>query len=432
MHITKKQLTPTNVQLTISADAAELEPAKQAVLKELSKEVKLAGFRQGHAPAHMVEKVVDQQLLTNKVIDQVVNDLYLGAVQQEKLRPVAQPEVSLTKFVPFTTLEMTATLDVVGDVKLPDYKKFKVVKKSEPVTDKEVETVVDDLLAREAVKKDVKRAAADGDEVTIDFAGVDAKSKEAIDGAKGEDYPLVLGSNTFIPGFEPELLGLKAGEDKTFTVTFPKDYGAKQLQNKKVEFNVTVKAVKQRVLPKLDEAFVAKLGPFKTVAELRNDIRTQVAAEKERQAQQQFESDLLEQLGEKTTVAIPDVMVEQEIDRMDEDEKRNLMYRGQTWEEHLKAEGKTEEEHRAGHRDQALLRIKTGVALGEVAEKEGIRVSQEEFDARIAELKKQYTDAQMLAELDKPENQQDILSRMLTEKTIAVLAQQTLTLSKGR
>lgn len=421
MHITKKQLTPTSVLLTITADAAEMEPAKMAVLTELSKEVKLAGFRKGHAPAGMVEKVVDQQLLQSKVIDRVVNDLYAAGVEQEKLRPVAQPEVSVTKFVPFTTLEMTATVEVVGEVKLPDYKKFSVTKKVEPVTDAEVEAVLDDLLARDATKTEVAHAAADGDEVTIDFAGVDAKTEEAIDGAKGEDYPLVLGSNTFIPGFEPELIGLSAGDEKTFTITFPKDYGAPALQNKKVSFTVTVKTVKERALPKLDAAFAAKIGPFKTVAELRSDVRKQIGVEKENQAQRQVESDVLEQLGQKATVAIPEALITQEIDRMDEEEKRNLMYRGQTWQEHLDAEGKTEEEHREAHRPQATLRVKTGMALGEVAEKEGIHVSPEEFDERIAVLKKQYGDGQMQSELEKPENQRDILSRMLTEKTIATL-----------
>ena len=421
MQITKKQLNPTTVQLTITAGTDELAPAKQAVLTELAKEVKLAGFRKGHAPAAMVEKVVDQQLLQNKVIDHVVNSLYTAGLEQEKLRPVAQPEVSLTKFVPFTTLEMNMAVEVVGEVKLPDYKKFKVEKKVAVVTDAEIEAVVDDLLARSATKNEVNRAAADGDEVTIDFAGVDAKSQEEIEGAKGEDYPLVLGSNTFIPGFEPELLGLKAGDAKTFDVTFPKDYGAAQLQNKKVTFTVTVKLVKERVLPKLDAAFAASVGPFKSVAELRTDIRKQMGTEKEREAQAKLESDVLEQLGQKAQIAMPDSLVEQEIDRMDEEEKRNLMYRGQTWQEHLKAEGKTEEEHRESHREQAALRVKTGIALGEVAEKEGVRVSQEEFDARLSELKKQYTDQQMLTELEKPENQRDILSRMLTEKTIAVL-----------
>ncbi len=421
MQITKKQLNPTTVQLTITAGSDELAPTKQAVLTELAKEVKLAGFRKGHAPAAMVEKVVDQQLLQNKVIDRVVNSLYTAGLEQEKLRPVAQPEVNLTKFVPFTTLEMQATVEVVGEVKLPDYKKFKVKKTVVAVSDEEIEAVLDDLLARSATKNEVKRAAADGDEITIDFTGVDAKSQEEIEGAKGEDYPLVIGSNTFIPGFEPELIGLKAGENKTFTVTFPKDYGAAHLQNKKVSFTIAVKLVQERTLPKLDAAFAASVGPFKSVAELRTDIRKQMNAEKEREAQAKLESDVLELLGQKAQIAMPDSLVEQEIDRMDEEEKRNLMYRGQTWQEHLKAEGKTEEQHRESHREQAALRVKTGIALGEVAEKEGVRVSQEEFNARLSELKKQYADQQMLAELEKPENQRDILSRMLTEKTIAVL-----------
>ncbi len=339
MQITKKQLNPTTVQLTITAGSDELAPTKQAVLTELAKEVKLAGFRKGHAPAAMVEKVVDQQLLQNKVIDRVVNSLYTAGLEQEKLRPVAQPEVNLTKFVPFTTLEMQATVEVVGEVKLPDYKKFKVKKTVVAVSDEEIEAVLDDLLARSATKNEVKRAAADGDEITIDFTGVDAKSQEEIEGAKGEDYPLVIGSNTFIPGFEPELIGLKAGENKTFTVTFPKDYGAAHLQNKKVSFTIAVKLVQERTLPKLDAAFAASVGPFKSVAELRTDIRKQMNAEKEREAQAKLESDVLELLGQKAQIAMPDSLVEQEIDRMDEEEKRNLMYRGQTWQEHLKAEG---------------------------------------------------------------------------------------------
>lgn len=422
MQITTTQLDPTHIQLTITADPAELQASKELVLKDLSKDVKLAGFRKGHAPSSMVEKAVDQQLLQSRVVEQVVNDLYMQAIQQERVRVAAQPEVNVTKFVPFTALELTAKVAAVGAVRLPDYKKFAIKKQVEAVADAEVEQVLDDLLARDATKNEVTRAAKDGDEVTIDFSGVDAKSKEAIDGATGSDYPLVLGSNTFIPGFEPEVVGLKTGDKKTFTVTFPKDYGVEAMQGQKVAFSIEVKAVKERVLPKLDDAFAAKLGPFKKVAELRTDVRKQLVVEKERQAVQAQENAVLEKLGEKTEVAIPDELVEQEIDRMDQEEKRNLMYRGQTWQEHLKAEGKTEEEHREGHREQALLRVKIGIALGEVAEKEKLVVSDAEFAERMATLKKQYaTDAQMQSELEKPENQRDLLSRILTEKTIATL-----------
>ncbi len=421
MQVSKKTLTPTKVELTIVADEAELAFAKQMALSELSKEVKLDGFRKGHAPAAMVEKVVDPQLLQTRVIDAVINDLYLKALEQEQLRPVSQPEVSLQKFVPYTTLELTAGVEIVGDIKLPDYKKFGIVKKLDPVTVVEIETVLADLRSRGAEKHEVTRAATDGDEVTIDFAGVDAKTKEPIDGASGQAYPLVLGSNTFIPGFEPELVGLKAGEEKTFAVTFPKDYGAVPLQNKKVSFTVQVAAVKEQKLAVLDDSFASTVGPFTSLKELKSDIRRQLELEKENQAQRVLENEVLTRLGEKSTVAIPESLIEQEIDRMDEEEKRNLVYRGQTWQEHLDSEGKTEAEHRESHREQATVRVKTGIALGQVAENEQVRVSPEEFQQRLADLKQQYTDEKMQAELNKPENQQDILSRMMTEKAIAVL-----------
>lgn len=421
MQITTKKLSPTKIELTLVADEAELAAAKAETLKELGKDVSLSGFRKGHAPLHLVEKSVDQNLLQSQFLDKLLNMLYGQALVQEQIRAVDQPEVNVTKFVPFTEVEMKATVEAVGEVKLGDYKKMKAEKKLEKTTDKDVEAVVNDLLARDAEKKEVKAAAKDGDEVTIDFTGVDTKTKEAIAGADGKDFPLVLGSNTFIPGFEPELVGLKAGDEKTFDVTFPADYGAPALQNKKVTFTVTAKVVKQVVKPALDDKFAAKVGPFKTVDELKADIRTQLEAEKDTQAQRQMENDLLQAVADKAKAEIPDSLVEAEVERMETEEKRNLMYRGQTWQEHLEAEGKTEEEHHEGLKKDAEQRVKIGLVLGEVAQQEGIDVTDEELHARIAELKKQYNDAQMQAELDKPENHRDIASRILTEKTIAKL-----------
>lgn len=423
MQITTKKLTPTKVELTITADQAQMDHAKARTLHELSKDVSLAGFRKGHAPQHLVEKSVDQTLLQNRFLDAVINDMYSQALIEEQLRAVAQPEVNVTKFVPFTEVEMKATVEVVGEIKLADYKKFRFTKQTEATTDKDVESVLQDLLARDAEKKDVTRASAEGDEVTIDFKGVDAKTKEAIAGAEGNDYPLVIGSNTFIPGFEPELVGLKAGAEKTFDVVFPKDYSAKALQSKKVTFTVTVKAVKELVKPKLDNAFAAKIGPFKTVAELKKDVRRQIEAEKDTQAQRKLESDIMQALADKSKGEVPAALIEDEMDRMEDEEKRNLMYRGQTWQEHLQAEGKTAEEHREGQREQATLRVKTGLVLGEVAQAEKIDVTTDELQKRIADLKQQYADAQTQAELDKPENQRDIASRILTEKTIAKIVE---------
>lgn len=421
MQITSKKLSPTKVELTIVADEALLNKAKQRVLVELAKDVNLSGFRKGHAPKALVEKSVDPNTLQSTFLDEAVNDMYVAAITQEKLRPVEQPEVSVKKYVPFTTVEITIAVQVVGDIKLADYKKIKATKRSAEVTEKDIKAVLDDILARDSEKQEVARAAKNGDEVTIDFVGTDPKTKKPFDGGEATDYPLVLGSSTFIPGFEPELIGLKAGAKKCFDIAFPKEYGSKELAGKTVTFAVVVKVVKEVVPPTLDDAFAAKAGPFKTVAELKADIKKQLVGEKENQVQRELENDVLAELAEKSEAAVPNALIEEEMDRMEEEEKRNLVYRGQTWQEHLDAEKKTAEEHREGQRPQAEARVKTGLVLGEAAEAEGINVSPAELETRVKELKKQYSDKQMQDELNKPDSRREIASRILTEKTIAVL-----------
>jgi len=418
MQVSKEKLSPTSFKLTLVADQKLLDAVKQKVLKHLAEHVKLQGFRQGKAPMELVEKNVDQTVLQREFLEEAVNELYVSAVEQEKLRPVSQPQVNVTKFVPFTTLEVTAEVEAVGDIKLTDYTKIKLTPSTVVVTDKDVDDVVHNLQLRAATKEEVKRAAEDGDEVWIDFAGVDAKTKEAIPGADGKEYPLLLGSKTFIPGFEDELVGVKAGETKEFTITFPKDYGVKTLQSRKVTFTVTVSKVQKVVEPKADDAFAATIGPFKTFKELREDIRKQLQAEKQNEADREFDNQLLEKIAEKSQIDIPAVLVEDEIDRIEAQEKQNTAYRGQTWQEHLDAEGVTEEEHREKNRAGAELRVKAGLILGEVADKEGIEVSPAELEMRLQLLKGQYQDAAMQAELDKPENVRDIASRLLTEKTL--------------
>lgn len=421
MQSTVKNLTPTKVEITLVADAETLSRVHAAIVTDMAKDVQVTGFRKGHAPAAMAEKVLDQQQLQNRFLDGVLSETYGQAIVEHQLRPVGQPEVSITKFVPFSSLEAKLAVEIVGAVKLADYKKFKFSPKAVKVDDKEVEAVIDDLLARDAAKNPVERAAAEGDEVVIDFKGVDAKTKEAIAGADGTGYPLVIGSNTFIPGFEPELVGLKAGAEKTFDITFPKDYGAKALQSKKVTFTVTVNEVREIVAPKLDDAFAAKVGPFKTVAELRGDIRKQLQSEKEFQAARELENEILTELAKKSKAEIPNALIDDETERMLAEEKQNILYRGVTWQEYLEGLGVSEEDHRKEVAEQAELRVKTGVVLGEVAQAEDVEVKEDEFQARLADMKKQYTDAKMQEELAKPENQRDIASRILTEKTILKL-----------
>ncbi|HVW23422.1 MAG TPA: trigger factor [Candidatus Saccharimonadales bacterium] len=421
MHLKRDQLSPTKLKLTITADQAMLDKVKAHVIKDMSANVKVAGFRAGKAPAALVEKQLDPNLLQGEFLEHAVNQAYAGAVESEKLRPISSPQIAISKFVPFTTLEFTAEVEVVGTVKLPNYKAIKLAPEKPSVTAKDVDAVIKDLRVRASERNEVKRPAKAGDEVTIDFKGVDAKTKDPISGADGQKYPLILGSNSFIPGFEDHVIGLKVGDQKDFTITFPKDYGVAALQNRKVTFSVTVHKVEELKEPALDDKFAAKVGPFKTLAELKADIKRQLLTEKTQEARRAFENQLVQKIAEKATVDIPESLVDEEITRMEDEERRNLTYRGQTWQEHLKEEGVTETEHRERQRPTAEQRIKGGLVLSEIAEAEGLVVTPEELEVRLQLLKGQYTDAAMQSELEKPEVRRDVMNAILTEKTLAKL-----------
>jgi trigger factor len=420
MQVKRTHPTDTEAVLNIIATPQELDGIKQHTLGHFRNRVKIAGFREGKAPLELIEKNVDEATLQSEFLEEAINQLYVQAVQSEKIRPVTNPEVKITKFVPYTTLEFEVKVAVIGEIKIPDYKKVKKAKPEVKVAADEVKDVIKNLQTRAAEKKDVDRAAKLGDQVYIDFKGTDAKG-EPVPGADGNDYPLVLGSNSFIPGFEENIVGMKAGEEKSFELTFPKDYHAKELAGAKVTFAVTATKVQEVVEPKLDDAFAASIGPFKTVEELKKDIKKQLEVERETEVNRLFENELIGELADKTQVSIPKAIVDEQIDRIEDQERQNLVYRGQTWEEHLTEEGITAEEHHEQKRPEAERGIRASLLLAEIAEAEGLDVTPEELEIRLQLLKGQYPDQGMQAELDKPENRRDIASRMLTEKTVAKL-----------
>lgn len=426
MQIKLTYTNETSATLNIVADQETLTKIKETILRQLSKNVKVAGFREGKAPLEMVEKNLDPQMLQSEFIDQVLNHYYIQAVTKENLRVVGQPEVNLKKFVPFTTFEFEVNVTVIGEVKLPNYKTITVPAKKATVSADDVKDVIESLRKRAAEKKIVDRAAKDGDEVVIDFKGTDEKGKP-VNGADGKDYPLTLGSDTFIPGFEPNIVGLKAGEEKTFTIPFPKDYGVKALQGKKVTFAVTAKSVSELALPKADDDFAAKVGPFTSLQHLKDDIKQQLTLERQNELDRARENELLQKIAAKTTVAIPDSVIDEQVLRAEEDERQNLTYRGQTWQEHLDGEGVTEEEHRARNRKDAAEQVKIGIMIGAIGDKENVVVTPEEIEVRLQLLKGQYADKAMQAELDKPEARQDIAARLRTEKIIALLTKDAST-----
>lgn len=419
MNVKRTNKSETEIKLEINLDDKQLNSVKAAAVKKLGGKLKVPGFRPGKAPVAVVEKQLDANQLQVEVLQEAIEKYYREAVVKEDLRPLASPEVDVKKFVPFTELSFEASFETMPEVTLGDYSKIKKTAPKITVTDKEVTEVIDNLRTRVATKASADKEAVNGDEVWIDFDGVDEKGK-AVAGASGKDYPLSLGSSTFIPGFEEGLVGVKKGDKKDLKLSFPKDYHAKNLAGTKITFKVTVKDVKEVKLPETNDEFAATVGPFKSLADLKKDIKAQLVEQKEAEASAKVKDEIVEELVKKSKMALPKVLVSDQIASLEQDMKQNLTYRGITLNEYIEQEKfKDEDDWREkALKPQAERRVSVGMVLAEVAEKEKLTVSDTELKERIALYQAQY---QQAGSFNTPEMQREVLSRMLTEKTVDFL-----------
>lgn len=424
MKTTVTHESDTRVKVVVAADHAELAAAEQVALKRLVKTVKVNGFRTGHVPLEIVKKHADPNALAQETLDAALNRAVAEAFLNNNLQVLARPEVEIKKYVPGELLEFTAEADVLPEVKLGDYKKLKAKKAAVNVDKKEIDEVIERIQKGLSEKKEVKRAAKLGDEVVIDFVG--KKDGEAFQGGTGKDYPLVLGSNSFIPGFEDALVGLKAGDTKDVKLAFPKDYHAKDLAGQDVVFEVAVKKVNSVKLPALDDKFAAKAGPFTSMDDLRKDIKAEITAQAERKATDDLKDELVKQLVAKSTVSVPSVLRDDQIRSLEQDLRQNLMYRGRTLEQYFEEKGYADRDAwvKAEANDAADARIKAGLVLAQLSKELKIEATADELAAHINAYKQQYANNPKMAKhFDKPEAQREVANRLITEKTIDKLVE---------
>lgn len=424
MKTTVTHESDTRVKVVVAADHAELAAAEQVALKRLAKTVKVNGFRTGHVPLEIVKKHADLNALAQETLDAALNRAVAEAFLNNDLQVLARPEVEIKKYVPGELLEFTAEADVLPEVKLGDYKKLKAKKAAVNVDKKEIDEVIERIRKGLSEKKEVKRAAKIGDETVIDFVG--KKDGEAFQGGTGKDYPLVLGSNSFIPGFEDALVGLKAGDTKDVKLAFPKDYHAKDLAGRDVVFEVAVKKVNSVKLPALDDKFAAKAGPFTSMDDLRKDIKAEITAQAERKATDDLKDELVKQLVAKSTVSVPSVLRDDQIRSLEQDLRQNLMYRGRTLEQYFEEKGYADRDAwvKAEANDAADARIKAGLALAQLSKELKIEATADELAAHINAYKQQYANNPKMAKhFDKPEAQREVANRLITEKTIDKLVE---------
>ena len=414
-----KKLSDSRVEITVTLDAEDLKPIKDKALEKLAKEIHVEGFRKGKVPVDVAKKFIPENDLNAETVDAAVRATVVEAFAKHEKSPLVLPSVNVTKYVPDEIVEYTATADIVPEIKLGDYKNLGVKRPETKVTKKDVDGVLDDLAMNFAEKKTVKRAAAEGDEVIMDFVG--KKDGEAFKGGSAKDYKLTLGSHTFIPGFEEGIVGHESGDKFDLKLTFPEDYGVADLAGAKTVFEVLLKQVNEIKKAKLDDELAAKCG-LKTIDELKEDIEKNISARNVHQQEEKFKDDLVNALVKKSKIPAPEILIDDQLRMIRDDMARNAESRGISFEEFLKSAGETTESWEKQARKVAEARVKASLALQALAVEQKITVSDDVVAAKIAELKDVYKKSpEALKNLKDPNVKMDIKNRLTIEKTLDFL-----------
>lgn len=415
-----KKLSDVRIEVTVTLDEKDLKTATEQALEKLAKEVNVTGFRKGKVPMDVAKKFIPENDLNAEAADIAVRTTIFNAFSENLKQPLVIPNANITKYVPGEILEYVATADVLPEVKLGDYKKLNVKKPETKVTEKDIKGVLENLAASFAEKKVTKRAAKLDDEVVIDFVG--KKDGKAFDGGSAKDYKLVLGSKMFIPGFEDGVVGHEPGDKFELELTFPKDYGVKDLAGAKTVFEVLLKQVNEVVKPAIDDELAKKCGPFKDLSALKADIKKNLEMQTEHQNLEKYKNDLVEALVKASKVAAPEILIDDQMHMLRDDLNRNAASMGMTFEQYLERAGETPEGWEKKAREIAEQRVKGSLILQNLALAEKITVSDDLVAAKIAELKDVYKKSpEALKSLKDPNVKMDIRNRLVIEKTLDYL-----------
>ncbi|MFJ8262333.1 trigger factor [Rummeliibacillus sp. NPDC094406] len=378
--------------LTVEVPAEKVNEALDKAFQKVVKQINVPGFRKGKMPRPMFEKKFGVESLFQDALEFLVNENYPLAIDESGIEPVDQPEIDfeMEDLGKNKDFKFTAKVTVKPEVTLGDYKGLEVTKQETSVTDEEIEQQLKDQqtrLAELVVKED--GAVEEGDTAVIDFEGF--QDGVAFEGGKGDDYSLEIGSGSFIPGFEEQLVGVKAGESKDVVVTFPAEYHAAELAGKEATFKVTLKEIKSKELPELDDDFASEIdSEVETLAELRTKLKEKTATEKESAAETALRDDLVEKAAENATIDIPEAMVETEINRMLQEYDQSLQMQGMNLDLYYQFSGQDEAALRAQMKGDAESRVRVSLVLEAIAEAEKVEVTEEDINAELEKMSEQF------------------------------------------
>lgn len=376
--------------LKITLPAEEVNKGFKKAVAKIAGQVNIPGFRKGKAPRNIIEMHYGKEAVKQEAFELVANQCYTEALEQEKLIPVSDPNVEDSVFEENKDMELTIKVTLKPEVKLGDYKELHVEKEAVEVTDEAVEEQVQGLRSRHAKMVEAEEGAVieKGDFAIIDFAGtVDG---EPFSGGEGKGYPLEVGSNSFIPGFEDQLVGLKKGDSTDVDVTFPEEYFVKELAGKQAIFKVNVQDVKRKELPELTDEYVAANSDCKTVEELRASYKERMQKAAENNAQIAYEKALIDLAVANAEFEVPEIMIEDRVTQMIDEMRMSLEARKLTLEQYMQYSGIDMKQLRERQHDAAVENVKTDLVLDAIAKAENIQVSMEDVDSELSAIASQH------------------------------------------
>ena len=421
MAVKNEQIEKNLVKLTFEVSAEEFDKAINKVYAKNAKKFNIPGFRKGKASRAIVEKYYTEAVFYDEAINLVLPEAYEAAVKESDIEPVARPEIDVEEIKKGEPVVFTALVTTKPEVKLGEYKGIEVEKIDYTVTDEDVDKDIEATQKKNAriITVDDK-AIENGDIAVIDFEGF--VDDVAFDGGKGDDYELEIGSGTFIPGFEEQLVGAKAEDNVDVKVTFPEEYHAESLAGKDAVFKVTVKEVKVRELPELDDDFASEVSEFDTMEQFKADVRAKLEKAAEDKAKAETENKVIDKAIENAEFEIPDAMLEAQIDNIVRDFSQRLSYQGMNLDMYLQYTAQTMDMFRAQFKDQAKKQVEGSLVLEAIQKQEGIEAGPEETELHLVDMSKKYNmELDKLKELLGDAELENIKKEIAMQKTVEML-----------
>lgn len=421
MKVTKEQQEKNSVKLTITVDAETFEKGVQKAYLKNVKKIALPGFRKGKAPRKIIEQYYGAGVFFEDAINFVCPEAYEEALKETGVEAVSRPEIDVVEIESGKDFVFTATVTTKPEVELGDYNAISVKKVTYRTTQKEIEAEIKKVQEQNARIIPVEdRAVKEGDLTVIDFEGF--TDGVAFDGGKGTDYSLEIGSGAFIPGFEDQLVGAEIGKEVEVNVTFPKDYHSEDLKGKKAMFKVTVKEIKEKQLPEINDDFVKDVSEFDTLDDYKKDIKEKIAKSNEQRGRQETENNVIDEVLKIATVEIPDCMIDTQLENIARDFDYRLSMQGLNLAKYLEMTGSNIDAFKEQFKEQAEKQVKTSLVLEAVAKAENIKATEKDIEAEMKKVAESYNmELDKVKDLFKDEERKSLENEIITQKTVDLL-----------